>query len=276
MALKRSHLAPADPTERRSRVLNRLIVGAPLGVLLAIGLVGHLPRRSYPRPASTAGYDRRILAYRERVAAVDALKEGANPSVESLVAEASRWTAGYASGALAAIPADVYEDHLRDSPRGEIVRSGLDLSARLTTNAEAAIARRRFSEGASEALLGAETAFGMRGFDIQGHLASLLAVRRAIGVMSRAWPSIPSAERDAIRERLRTLTTDPDEIDALLEADARNRADYDRRWHSPGGLERLSVREPSRTAALRSVRLSNARLTDLMKGDATPTSDELP
>ncbi len=268
MALKTEYLASENAAaERRSRALHRFIVGSPIFLLLAVGLVGHVHPKPYAHPASNGKYDRQVLAYRERVATVEAMMAGPDASTDALESEAARWVAGYDSGSLVAVPPAVYEDHMRDGVRGQIVRAGLALASALNLRAESSLRSGRFEDAGRDALLAAQTAHGLRGFEVQAFLQSLLASRRGLGLLAEAWPHLPPSERTAMRVRLETLSVDGGEIGALVTKDRQQAEDYRLRQRitDPGptfaNMARVSV-----AAATRSARMTDDRIRSLVDG----------
>ena len=263
MPLDSPYLAAANSAaERRSRALHRTIVAAPMLLLIALGLIGHLRPRAYPHPAGMRDYDARVLAYRDRVVAVAGLmEEDRQPTLDALEREARNWTAGYAAGTLVPIEPAAYEDHLRDGVRGEILRSGLGLASRLLTAAQTAVPQSP-SEVARTSLLAAETVQTMRGAEMQALLQSLMVQRRALALLSKAWPSLPEAERARFRPRLARLAIATDEVDRIAAAEAAREADYARRQSLPAFGKKDS---PEFATARRSVGMTGDRLRAFLR-----------
>lgn len=272
MALKTPYLAAENSAmERRSRALHRFLAGSPIALLIAVGLVGHIRKPPYAHPAGSAEYDRQVLAYQPRVAATHAFRRGDDEPSLLEVAEAKVWIEGYASGALKPIGPAVYEDHLRDGVRGEIVRNGLNLASDVALAADRTLAKGKSAEGAQEALLASETAFGLRNFEIQAYLQSLLLVRRGLGLVAQAWPSLPNATKDALRPRIQALRVDSSEVDQLAKIENDQFTDYLRRQKiaSPRDADpRLDggASDQEVAAAKRSVNMSNARVAFFFGG----------
>ena len=100
MTLDTPFLAAESPAARRSRALHRFTVASPLVLLMAVGLVGHVRRAPYAAPAGMAEYDRRVLAYGPRVAAVRSLAAQARLPLAQVRVEAERWVDAYRAGRL--------------------------------------------------------------------------------------------------------------------------------------------------------------------------------
>lgn len=270
--------AENSATLRRYRALYRSIVASPFVLILAIGLVGHIHGKPHFQPTGTRGYDHRVLAYRDRVVAVGAILASPEPSRSDLEREAHRWVAGLVSGELSDLRPAFYEDHLRDGPRGEVLRAGIELSTTLALRAEEAVHRGDSYRGAYDGALAAETSHGLRNFEVAAFLQCLLTSRRGIGVVASAWSRLSPEQKDALRPRLRALTVAPGEIEALRNLERRQTEEYQVRQGSPPveveGLDRsLIERNKSAEASsmTRSVRLNNARLQALIS-DAPGTA----
>lgn len=272
MALKTTYLADDHSgMERRARALHRFLVASPIALLIAVGLVAHLRKPPYPQPAGNAAYNRQVLAYQNRVARVEELRKMRGAATSALVeAEARVWVAGYRSGELVAVPPAFYEDHMRDGVRGEIVRAGVALSSDLALRAEQSLHAGKALQATEQALLAGETAHGFRNFELQSYLQSLLVVRRSLGIALRAWPSLPKAERTAIRPRVAALRVDAAEVDRLLETSRKQLGDYRRRQKVDSQKEMNDRRIDEgpeiqeAAAAKRSVGMSNARVAALI------------
>ena len=268
MALPSPRLAAVNAVaERRSRALHRFIVASPVLLLIAIGLVGHLRHRPYASPAGTAEYDRRVLAYRERVAAAQALPDDDSPPFGPYSVEASRWVAGFRSGALTPLTPATYEDHLQTGVRGEVFRSGLTLALGLAVAAERRLDTGHPQDAASGALLCAQTAHGLRGFEIQACLQSLLVQRRAMGVLAGAWPSLAPSARRAMRVSIADLRVDPTEVERMWAAEEARNEDYERRQRSfPSDVRQtaLALGKQAVAAIRRSARASNGQIDALL------------
>ena len=274
------YLAAANSANlRRHRALYRSIVASPFVLMLAVGLVGHIHGKAHFQPAGSRDYDRRVLAYRDRVVAVEAALGSSQTSSSDLEREAQRWISGFASGDLTSLTPAYYEDHLRDGSRGEVLRAGLALSTALSVRADEALEGGKVVEGARDSLLAAETSHGLRNFEISGFLQCLLTSRRGLSVLASAWPHLPTIERNALRPQLRALTIAPKEIDALQALDRDQRDDYQSRQgsaslQSPGIDLRLqrSMRMLEVSTMERSVRVNNARIKGLIDDAPATTS----
>lgn len=279
MALRSTHLA-ANAADRRSRALHRFIVASPILLLVAVGLVGHLRHPPYPSPGGSPDYDRRVLAYRERVLAVAALPQDDAPPLKPYFEEAQRWLAGFDSGTLTTLSPAVYEDHLRDGPRGEAFRAGMTVASGLAAAAERAVEDKRNDEAATAALAAAQVSNRLRDFELQACLQALLVERRSVGILARIWPSLSSDRREEIRKRLTGLRVDPREVDRLSKIENDQIEDYFRRQRLTPDQRQLSTyqfADQAEAAIRRSIRMGNARIDALLKGNGTPTTvEELP
>ncbi len=275
MALKSTYLA-ADHSgmERRSRALHRFLVASPIVLLIAVALVAHLRKPPYPHPAGNAAYDRSVLAYQSRVAEVERLRKMNGAATDATVeAEARAWVVGYRSGELAAVPPAVFEDHLREGARGEILRAGVSLSSDLAVRAERALQAGNATQAAAQGLQASEVAFGVRNFELQAYIQSLLIVRRGLGIAARAWPSLSPAERAALRPRAAALQIDEAEVEQMVELERDQLRDYRRRQKIDSSNEALATQgssEAEAKAAQRSLRISNARVATLLVPDPKP------
>lgn len=228
MGLMTSYLAAEDSTmDRRARGLHRFLVSSPVVLLIAISAVGHLRKPAHIGAAGTADYDRRVLAYRDRVVEVERMTNPeAPPRVTALESEAQKWTAGYRSGTLEPLQPVAYEDHLRDGVRGEVLTAGLMLSSRLSAGAKTALEKGNYAQAAKDSLLATETVFGMRDFEFEAYLLCIHSARRSLDTLESAWPHLSAPERLALMPRLKELTVDPKEQEELIELDERHISDY--------------------------------------------------
>lgn len=273
MSLKRPFLAAENSAmQRRQRALYRFLAGSPLALLLAVAAVGHFPHPPYPHPAGNADYNARVLAYRDVVAASQELRRARAPSADGLVRLAHEWVDGYAAGRLSPIESAVFEDHFRDGARGEIVRAALDLATTLSLRASRSQESGQAQTAAEQAVLAAETAFGVRGFDLQSHLQSLLAVRRCLLILELVWPRLDPEAKEALRPRLRRMVVAPGEIDALATREQTQLDEYLRRQKIPasslGSPELRFIEGPNteeRAAAKRGAQFSNARIEAFLR-----------
>jgi len=227
MSVKSPYLAAEHSVmDRRSRGLHRFLVSSPVLLLLAVGLIGHLKKAHHVGAAGTAEYDQNVLAYQGRVAAAEALLSRTGPPVDAILEEAGRWDAGFTSGQLKPLEPAAFEDHLNDGARGQVLRAGLGLSAELGLRAEAALRDGQPGRAAEEAMTSCESAYGLRGFELQAFVQSTMAVRRGVLVLSRAWPSLTSEEREGFRKRLRPLLAPLDEPEKLANTEKAQLKEY--------------------------------------------------
>ena len=266
-------------TLRRYRALHRTIVASPFVLMLAVGLVGHIHGKPHFQPEGTRDYDRRVLAYRNRLISAEAMLSMDRPSRFDVEHEAHQWVLGFASGDLTSLKPAYYEDHLRDGARGEVLRAGLGLSTELALRAEGAIREGRLVGGARDGLLAAETSHGLRDFEISAFLQCLLTARRGLNVLTSTWPSLALAERNALRPRLRLLLVNPEEIEALRRLESDQRDEYQTRQGSASlstqGVElslQKNIKRSEASAMARSVRVNNARLRALIDDAPSPAS----
>ncbi len=279
MALNLPYLAAENSAaERRSRALHRFIVASPILLLLAVGLVGHRRHAPFSGPAANEDFDRRVLAYRDRVVAAEALPQDEFPPLGPYLTEARRWNAGLDAGDLTPLIPAAYEDHLRDDVRGEIFRCGIAVASGLTLASERCLKAGQPVEASADALVAARLSNGIRGFELQACLQALLSQRRAIGVVARAWPSLSHSERITMRNSLAALWIDPHEVEGLATREKAQLKDYVRRQRGAIGERDMSVYEFGDQAVVairRSVRLSNERIAALLKGDEPATTKDL-
>lgn len=229
MVLEPTYLASENSAiERRSRSLHRFLVGSPVALLVAVGLVAHFPKPPHRQPSGSAGYDRQVLAYVGRVAAAQKLRKAGGSDAE-VYGQSRSWVAGYASGELVAVAPAGYEDHLREGVRGEILRAGLSLASEDAVRAGRSLFAGRAKQAAEGAVLAAETARGLRMFEVQAHLQCLVVVRRSLLVVEAAWPSVPAATKAALRPRIEALAFDPAEVEQLYDTERAQFEDYLRR-----------------------------------------------
>lgn len=219
MSVKTPYLAAENSAlDRRSRGLHRFLVSSPVLLLVAVGLVGHLTKPHHEGAAGTADYDQRVLAYQPRVAAAEALMIPlAQPDLKKIHEEAKKWTDDFASGKLTALQPAAYEDHLRDGPRGEILHDGLELATTLAIHSEESWRQGNAAVAADEAMLAAETAFGLRGFELESHIQASMTIRRTLALLGEVWPKLSTTDREAYRARLRTMKMGADEPKKLAD-----------------------------------------------------------
>ena len=214
-------------------------------------------------PSAKKDQDREILAYRDRVIAADRLAaQFPDASLEDLIAEALHWVHGYGSGTLVALPPILYEDHLADGVRGEILFSGLGLSSNLITTAECRL-KSAPTALAQTGLLAAETAHGLRGFETQALIRVLAAQRRAVEVVATVARAMPAHERRKLRKRVLRLVTDESEVERMMREERRRIDEYRRRQRS----EETDVSDSPQKSlnARRGLSTSNAVLRKLLK-----------
>ena len=275
MTLRPSYLASGDSgAYRRSRALHRFIVATPVLLLVAVGLVGRLRGRPYSSPVGKPDYDRRVLAYRDRVVAAEALPEGDDPPLDRYADEAGRWMAGFDSGSLTTLTPAVYEDHLRrENARGEVFSAGMAVASGLSLAADQSLDAGRPTQAVPAALLAARLANRLRGFELQACFQCLLLQRRAVGTLARAWPSLSNAGRAALRRPLATLWVDPKEVEGLAAMEEAQFHDYEGRQRLAVGESRwgaFRLGKPAIVAIHRSVRLDDAQIASLLEGDRAP------
>ncbi|RYG26026.1 hypothetical protein EON82_04935 [bacterium] len=213
--------------DRRSRRLHRFLVSSPVVLLIAISAVGHLRKPAHVGAAGTPEYDRRVLAYRDRVVAVQSLPRSEKASkLASLTAEADKWVDGYRSGTLLPLQPAAYEDHLREGVRGEVLTAGLRLGSQLTYQAGQALEQKSYAKAASTSVLAAETILGLREFELQAYLQCVYSARRSLTGAQGAWPFLSKAERDALRPRIEAMRLTAQEPETLLRLDEHLLNDY--------------------------------------------------
>ena len=228
MAVKTPYLAAENSAmDRRSRGLHRFLVSSPVLLLIAVGLVGHIKKPHHEGAAGSADYDRRVLAYQPRVVvAEDVMLPQRHADPEKIKEEAQNWAAGFAAGKLTALQPAAYEDHLGSSVRGEVLHAGLGLSSALAIHAEETMRKGRTEDAAEEAILAAETAFGLRGFELESHIQASMTIRRTLVLLTQAWPLLSPTQRDAFRVRLRAMKMGADETLKLANLEKKQRRDY--------------------------------------------------
>lgn len=269
MALKSPFLAAESSAARRSRAFHRFTAAAPVLLLVAVGTVGHVRRAPYAHPSDLASYDREVLAYAPRVAAVQAMSDGYRlPPFAPLRREAKLWIEGIRLGRLVPLEPAYFEDHLRDSPRGEVLRSGLTVSTFLSLYADRELQNGRAESAMGVALEAAQVAHGLRGFEMQGLLQSLLVQRRATTIMAQAWPSLPVRERTAFRPAIKALFIDARDV-ARLQSMERDQFEEYRRRHkvAPDDVlvdDEVSEGQQTRTSE-RSIRVGNALVRNMLE-----------
>jgi hypothetical protein len=248
--------------DRRARGLHRFLVSSPVVLLIAISAVGHLRKPAHIGAAGTADYDRRVLAYRDRVVEAERITDPDGPSnLAALENEAKKWTEGYRSGQLEPLQPVAYEDHLRDGVRGEVFTAGLMLSSKLSANAKTAFENGRYVQAASDSLLATETVLGMREFEFEAYLLCIHSARRSLDTLELTWPHLSAAERLALKPRLEALIVDPKEQETLIDMDERHVNDYFERQGRQNSIVRqgttptASLREQSAKTAERATGL---------------------
>ena len=270
MVLNTPYLASEEPAARRSRALRRFTVASPLVLLLSVGLVGHVRKAPSPQPAESVDYDRRVLAYGPRVAAVRSLLAQGAPPEADVRREAGRWVAGRRSGALAPLPPAYFEDHLQGGVRGEVFRSGIALSSILAARAARAREEGQVERASADALLSAQLARGVRDFESQTLLQALLVQRRATTLLIGLWPGRSARRRTADASALRSLLVPRSDVARLRALELRQFEDYQRRQkiapkvadHQGRFLDSLEERQAH--ALDRSVSISNASVRQLL------------
>lgn len=244
MGLKRNFLADENAAQdRRSRALHRFLVATPLVLLLTVGAVGHVQKPPHADAHSDQAYDQAILAYRDRVTAVNLLARTPARIARRLIgAELLRWREEMRLGHLRPIPPIAYEDHLRDGLRGEIVHTGLDLvdmsfaevQARAATDPKGAV---------DEAITAAEVAKGLENFELQAKLLAMIPLRRSLATIEGLWPRLDRDDRRTFAGRIADLKSEAGEVDRLAKVEWANVDDYARRQQiSPSNRAKLPER----------------------------------
>lgn len=276
MALKTHYLASEEyAMDRRSRRLHRFLVSSPVALLIAISAVGHLRKPAYHGAAGTVEYDRRVLAYRDRVVAADGLtSRGAHASFAPLRTEAQNWADGFRTGKLAPLQPAAYEDHLREGVRGDVLTSGIRLSAQLSAAARRALHQGRFPEAANASLLATETATGMRRFELEAYVLCLHSARRPLDLLGTAWPNLTVQQRLNLKPRLEALKVDLQEPQALVQLDDRLIEDYLSRQGRQSSVPRqnpfaLAKAREQRTGTAQKVTAAHNRIISAMIGSST-------
>jgi hypothetical protein len=273
MAVKTPYLAAENSAmDRRSRGLHRFLVSSPVLLLIAVGLVGHLKKPHHEGAAGSADFDRRVLAYRPRVAAVQDLLmslKHSNPS--KIEAEAKNWSDDFAAGKLSALQPAAYEDRLGNSVRGEVLHAGLGLATSVVIHAEATMRQGHTTAAAEEAMVAAETAFGVRGFELESHIQASMTIRRTLNLLRQAWPQLPEAIRETYRARLKAMKMGEDETEKLANLEKQQLREYVQRM----GIENLpadfseakqnAATDREQLASRRALTEHNSRLSKLIQ-----------
>ncbi len=272
MAVKTPYLAAENSAmDRRSRGLHRFLVSSPVLLLIAVGLVGHLKKPHHIGAAGSAEYEKRVLAYRERVAAAQKLLVTLRHSdPDGIEAEAKNWSDDFAAGKLTALPPAAYEDHLANGVRGEVLQTALGLATSVIIRAEHTV-QEKPAEAAGAAMLAAETAFGVRNFELESHIKASMVARRSLNLMIQAWPTLPEATREAYRVRLRSMVMPEDETQKLADLEKRQLREYIQRMGQESLNKEFSEAKENATtdreelAARRGTREHGARLAKLLQ-----------
>ena len=164
--------------ERRTRAFYRFVVASPLVLLITLGLVGHLHKPAFTGAKGSAEYDRRVLAFRERVIAATRATSKVTGSEEEAVREAKAWVSEFEAGKIGALPPAAYEDHFRDSVRNEVVATALLLSSKVVSGAEREMLAGHPASAARRALLGAQAIAPLGESELIASVETVMAERR--------------------------------------------------------------------------------------------------